>query len=161
MQISYKTYARHRESFENSKDTDGFRGFRAAQYKCQKGRCAWCYKPIPLYTDQTEIDHIVPVKHGGSNDYKNLVIVCHACNQKKGDSEYNIPAYERAMENLTKEERQAGFQPRKLYWERPKWFYGNKYIGEPWHKPEKIPIEERNVWNLTSPLTIESKVRSL
>ena len=44
-------------------------------------RCAYCLATgIPL-----EIDHVQPRSKGGSDRVSNLVIVCHPCNQAKGD----------------------------------------------------------------------------
>jgi 5-methylcytosine-specific restriction endonuclease McrA len=41
-----------------------------------------------LATGQTgvplEVDHIVPLYKGGTNDDSNLVAACHDCNQGKG-----------------------------------------------------------------------------
>jgi 5-methylcytosine-specific restriction endonuclease McrA len=49
----------------------------------QDGRCAArdCRKPIK---DQYHIDHITPLKRGGSNWPKNLQLLCRACNLSKG-----------------------------------------------------------------------------
>ena len=44
-------------------------------------RCAYCQATgVPL-----EIDHVVPQSRGGSDRIANLVIACHACNQRKAD----------------------------------------------------------------------------
>ena len=34
--------------------------------------------------DATEVDHILPVKHGGTNDESNLTAACVRCNRSKG-----------------------------------------------------------------------------
>jgi len=31
-----------------------------------------------------EIDHKIPVKHGGTNDPENLQVLCNSCNARKG-----------------------------------------------------------------------------
>ncbi|WP_083421932.1 HNH endonuclease [Arsenicibacter rosenii] len=47
-------------------------------------RCEYCR----IHSDDLflsfEIDHIIPVKHGGSNDLDNLALACPHCNQHKG-----------------------------------------------------------------------------
>ena len=40
--------------------------------------CAYCGG------DATEVDHILPVKHGGDNDESNLTAACVRCNRSKG-----------------------------------------------------------------------------
>lgn len=51
-----------------------------AQLKRQKGRCYWCGEKVTEY----EVDHVIPLLHGGSNGPENLVIACPDCNRKKG-----------------------------------------------------------------------------
>lgn len=48
----------------------------------QGGRCALCGQPL----DPTgvHVDHIVPRKHGGTNNEQNLQLVCSRCNLLKG-----------------------------------------------------------------------------
>lgn len=47
----------------------------------QKGRCAYCRKQLKSKYD---VDHIVPMAKGGSNDRSNLQITCPKCNRQKG-----------------------------------------------------------------------------
>ena len=42
-------------------------------------RCAECLSP-----DELEIDHIVPVAKGGTDDDANLQVLCRPCNSRKG-----------------------------------------------------------------------------
>ena len=55
----------------------------AILYRRQGGYCAGCdhhFQPRNL-----TIDHVIPRSQGGSGDISNLQLLCHACNQLKGD----------------------------------------------------------------------------
>lgn len=55
----------------------------AILYRRQSGYCAGCdhhFQPRNL-----TIDHVVPRSKGGSDDIANFQLLCHACNQLKGD----------------------------------------------------------------------------
>lgn len=45
----------------------------------QGGRCAYCRKKLKRY----HVDHIIPLTKGGTNDRRNLQILCQPCNQAK------------------------------------------------------------------------------
>ena len=47
----------------------------------QKNRCANCKRDI---SSRYHADHIVPLCRGGSNDIKNIQLLCPPCNLKKG-----------------------------------------------------------------------------
>lgn len=49
--------------------------------KMQKGKCAFCLKPLGEQTPHT--DHYVPLQLGGSNDRSNLRLLHPKCNLKK------------------------------------------------------------------------------
>lgn len=44
--------------------------------------CAYCDDELDLTT--AEVDHVIPISKGGSNDRYNLEIVCRECNRVKG-----------------------------------------------------------------------------
>lgn len=51
-------------------------------FKMQQGKCAhpWCRKRL---SDEYHVDHILPLAIGGSNDRRNLQILCQPCNLTK------------------------------------------------------------------------------
>jgi 5-methylcytosine-specific restriction endonuclease McrA len=51
-----------------------------AQHKRQHGRCFWCNCKVG---DSYHVDHVIPLKLGGSNGPENLVIACPFCNLSK------------------------------------------------------------------------------
>lgn len=54
--------------------------------KRESGCCHYCSRPvvIPSLINQAyDIDHVVPIAKGGSNDPTNLVLACMDCNNKK------------------------------------------------------------------------------
>jgi len=55
---------------------------RFAIYARDGHRCKMCGR----YTDDLEIDHIIPISKGGKSTYDNLQTLCRSCNKKKGSS---------------------------------------------------------------------------
>ena len=53
----------------------------AAIYALQKGRCAYCRRKLGVTYD---VDHIIPLSKGGTNDRRNIQITCAKCNGTKG-----------------------------------------------------------------------------
>jgi len=53
-------------------------------YVRDMGRCQYCGKH--LSRREATRDHVIPVSHGGKSTWKNLVICCRPCNEKKGSS---------------------------------------------------------------------------
>ena len=157
MYYSYRsTYRHNRSNFEKSKETAGFKGWRKAQYQAQSGHCAWCYDLVS-YKDM-DVDHIVPLSVQGydtnANNYENLVLACHKCNRDiKKASTYNIIAYQNTLNKMTKQQKQEGWAPKKMYWRRPEWIGPNRYCDTfEDYTPKDVPITERNVWEIDAPL---------
>lgn len=44
-----------------------------------KGCCHWCGREV----GRLEFDHVVPIKHGGSNGIDNIVMACRKCNRSR------------------------------------------------------------------------------
>jgi hypothetical protein len=50
-----------------------------------RSRCGYCLSPQHLVMARLEIDHIIPLSKGGSNDEDNLWLSCPLCNRYKSD----------------------------------------------------------------------------
>lgn len=48
-------------------------------------RCGYCLSPQHLVMARLEIEHILPISKGGSNDESNLWLACPLCNRYKSD----------------------------------------------------------------------------
>ena len=51
-------------------------------YRRQQGRCLYCGGRQRM--DLMDIDHRTPLARGGSNDRRNLQLLCRTCNLRKG-----------------------------------------------------------------------------
>jgi len=57
----------------------------SARYEVLKragGRCELC--GVPMQERAIEVDHVMPRKHGGTDDLENLQALCWKCNENKG-----------------------------------------------------------------------------
>lgn len=50
-----------------------------------KNRCGYCLSPQRLVMARLEIEHIIPISKGGSNEESNLWLACPQCNRYKSD----------------------------------------------------------------------------
>ncbi|MGV0101795.1 HNH endonuclease [Nostoc sp. DSM 114160] len=50
-----------------------------------RNRCGYCLSPQRLVMARLEIEHIIPISKGGSNDKSNLWLACPLCNRYKSD----------------------------------------------------------------------------
>jgi hypothetical protein len=73
-------------------------------------RCGYCLAPQSLVYASLEIDHIIPIARGGSDDVENLWLVCRPCNQYKA-------AQVDAIDPVTLR-RVKLFNPRRQSWKR-------------------------------------------
>ena len=56
----------------------------------QDGKCAMCTKTLFREKNDTHLDHICPIKHGGKNSIYNTQWLCAPCNLKKGHQLYYL-----------------------------------------------------------------------
>ncbi|WP_077624966.1 HNH endonuclease [Sediminibacillus massiliensis] len=47
------------------------------------GECAYCLQDIPI--SERSLDHITPMRYGGSNTFDNVICSCKSCNSGKSD----------------------------------------------------------------------------
>ncbi|CAM9819937.1 unnamed protein product, partial [Ectocarpus sp. 12 AP-2014] len=52
-------------------------------YTDQHGACAYCKKQITQTPAEFDLDHILPVRHGGSTCRANLHLLCVRCHRNK------------------------------------------------------------------------------
>ena len=50
-----------------------------------RNRCGYCLSPQHLVMARLEIEHILPISKGGSDDESNLWLACPICNRHKSD----------------------------------------------------------------------------
>lgn len=82
-------------------------------------RCEYC-----MYSDEFglvsfQVDHIIAVKHGGSDEIDNLALSCIHCNQHKGS---DLSSYDFRSEEII-----PLFNPRKHRWS-DHFYYDNERI---------------------------------
>lgn len=83
-----------KELSKNKKRPDKF--YKSAYWKTlralvlvrDKHLCQMCLKK-GKFVMATEIDHIIPLKNGGTNDIENLQALCKRCHSKKTKVEQN------------------------------------------------------------------------
>lgn len=47
-------------------------------------RCEYCKAPELVFNFPFEVEHIIPVSLGGTNELSNLALACRSCNLRKG-----------------------------------------------------------------------------
>ena len=71
-----------RRAFEMLKTTKEFKKWKREQLYIQGYKCAWCRQKINK-GEITHTDHCLPLYHGGTNSYNNLVVSHVSCNLEK------------------------------------------------------------------------------
>lgn len=56
-------------------------------FKRQSGKCFYC--GVILDSKKYDIDHVIPLSRGGTNNIENVVIACTHCNRSKGNKLLN------------------------------------------------------------------------
>ena len=56
---------------------------KSSVYARDKGQCQYCQKKIKL--NVSTLDHVIAKSKGGQMVWENIVLACHACNQKKAN----------------------------------------------------------------------------
>lgn len=73
-----------------------------------RNRCGYCQSPQRLVMARLEIEHIVPLAQGGSDDESNLWLACPLCNRHKSDKTTGLDPVTGARHPL--------FNPRTQVW---------------------------------------------
>jgi hypothetical protein len=71
--------------------------------------CEYCRLPAAAGTVPFHVDHINPLKHGGSDDSDNLCLACYKCNAHKG---HDLVGFDPQTGELTRL-----YNPREQRWE--------------------------------------------
>lgn len=53
--------------------------------KQARNRCGFCLSPQSLVMARLQVEHLIPLAKGGSNDEENLWLACPLCNSHKSD----------------------------------------------------------------------------
>lgn len=75
---------RRRRTGERGRSGSAWMAVRAGVWARDSGLCQACGRAVALNgVDCAEIDHIVPLGAGGTNDAANLRVLCHACHMRR------------------------------------------------------------------------------
>ncbi|MCA9093433.1 MAG: HNH endonuclease [Planctomycetaceae bacterium] len=85
--------------------------------------CEYCRLPQHLSPMAAlQIEHIIPIKHGGSSEPDNLALACISCNLHKGS---NLTGIDPVMDEIT-----PLFNPREDLWEEHFVVSGIEILGK-------------------------------
>jgi 5-methylcytosine-specific restriction endonuclease McrA len=57
--------------------------------EAQNWRCCWCGRHTSIFRnrrDSATVEHVLPKKHGGTDDWENLAMSCARCNSSRGST---------------------------------------------------------------------------
>ena len=98
------TGAKRRKEFDKLKRSKGFKAWRTRQLKIQEGLCAYCRVPLDKSNIVTHVDHVTPLRFDGTNDYRNFVLSCRRCNEKKWiATNYVVPEWIRKNDEKSRQ----------------------------------------------------------
>lgn len=64
-----------------------------------EGCCEYCLLALDSGTVPFHIEHIIPLKHGGSDEVDNLCLACYSCNAYKG---HDLTGFDPAIGEITR-----------------------------------------------------------
>lgn len=79
-----------------------------------KQRCGYCLSRQDLMPIVLEVEHIVPLSQGGSNDITNLWVACSRCNKYKSDKIAGLDPETSQAVNLFNPRTQSWFEHFRL-----------------------------------------------
>jgi hypothetical protein len=72
-------------------------------------RCEYCHAPEAIFNFPFEVEHILPVSEGGTDDLENMCLACRSCNLFKSNHVLGLTAKTGLMAPL--------FHPRRHVWD--------------------------------------------
>ena len=72
--------------FQHEKRRQFTRGERAEFFAKADGHCQKCTRKIP-HSDDWDLDHIIALSRGGTNDDSNMQVLCSWCHDGKTDDD--------------------------------------------------------------------------
>lgn len=70
--------------------------------------CEYCRLPASSSSVPFHVDHIIPIKHGGSDDNENLCLACYKCNSHKS---HDLVGFDPETQEIARL-----FHPREQHW---------------------------------------------
>jgi len=98
-----------RANFNKLKNTPEFAEWKKYQFGVQMGKCAWCEMKLSKKFTNVHIDHALPIFHGGTNSYNNLVLSHAKCNMQKWIRVDAVPQW--IVNRRSKLERRRNIKP--------------------------------------------------
>ena len=100
--------------------------------------CAYCGKLLNMHT--LRVDHLVPIKKGGSNDFDNLMPACNSCNYYKSSKD---------LRTFRKDLKAIAGRIEKTFTGNLAYRYGMLHFPPKivfWFERDKPAIKRRSLW---------------